>query len=103
MAHSKTTELPLLCRSAEILVAAIGRPNFVQGDWIRVGAVAIDVGMNRTHGASGKRHLVGDFDHEAAMAVVQAVSPVPGGVSPIIVVCLLRNTIKAAELQLAQA
>lgn len=84
-------------------MAAIGRPNFVQGDWIRVGAIVIDVGMNRIHGVSGKRRLVGDVDHEAAMAVTQAVSPVPGGVDPMTVVCLLRNTIKAAELQLAQA
>jgi methylenetetrahydrofolate dehydrogenase (NADP+)/methenyltetrahydrofolate cyclohydrolase len=80
VAHFKTAELPSLCLSAEILVAAIGRSNFVQGDWIRVGAIVIDVGMNRTHDVSGKRHLVGDVDHEAAMAVVQAVSPGPGGV-----------------------
>ena len=76
MAHSKTAELPSLCLSAEILVTAIGHPNFVQGDWIRVGAIVIDVGMNRIHGVSGKRRLVGDVDHEAAMAVTQAVSPV---------------------------
>lgn len=75
MEHSRTAELRSLCLSVEILVAAIGRPNFVQGDWIRVGAIVIDVKMNRTHGVSGKRHLVGDVDHEAAMALVQAVSP----------------------------
>ena len=92
MAHSKTAELPSLCRSAEILVAAIGRPNFAQGDWIRVDAIVIDVGMNRIHGVSGKRRFVGDVDHKAAMAVAQAVSPVSGWVGPMTVVYLLRNT-----------
>ena len=100
VAHSKTAELASLCRSAEILVAAIGRPNFVQGEWIKEGAIVIDVGMNRIQDISGKRRLVGDVDHQAAVAVAQAVSPVPGGVGPMTVVCLLRNTIKAAELQL---
>lgn len=100
VAHSKTAELASLCRSAEILVAAIGRPNFVQGEWIKEGAIVIDVGMNRIQDSSGKRRLVGDVDHQAAVAVAQAVSPVPGGVGPMTVVCLLRNTIKAAELQL---
>ena len=103
MAHSKTVELPTLCRSADILVAAIGRPHFVQGDWIKPGAIVIDVGMNRIKDNDGKRRLVGDVDYQAALSVAQAVSPVPGGVGPMTVVCLLRNTIQAAERQLGQA
>ena len=103
MAHSKTAELPTLCRSADILVAAIGRPNFVQGEWIKPGAIVIDVGMNRIKDNDGKRRLVGDVDYQAALSVAQAVSPVPGGVGPMTVVCLLRNTIQAAEGQLGQA
>ena len=103
MAHSKTAELPTLCRSADILVAAIGRPHFVQGDWIKPGAIVIDVGMNRIKDNDGKRRLVGDVDYQAALSVAQAVSPVPGGVGPMTVVCLLRNTIQAAEGQLGQA
>ena len=103
MAHSKTAELPTLCRSADILVAAIGRPNFVQGEWIKPGAIVIDVGMNRIKDNDGKRRLVGDVDYQAALSVAQAVSPVPGGVGPMTVVCLLRNTIQAAERQLGQA
>ena len=103
MTHSKTAELPTLCRSADILVAAIGRPNFVQGEWIKPGAIVIDVGMNRIKDNDGKRRLVGDVDYQAALSVAQAVSPVPGGVGPMTVVCLLRNTIQAAERQLGQA
>ena len=103
MAHSKTAELPTLCRSADILVAAIGRPNFVQGEWIKPGAIVIDVGMNRIKDNDGKRRLVGDVDYQAALSVAQAVTPVPGGVGPMTVVCLLRNTIQAAERQLGQA
>ena len=103
MTHSKTAELPTLCRSADILVAAIGRPHFVQGDWIKPGAIVIDVGMNRIKDNDGKRRLVGDVDYQAALSVAQAVSPVPGGVGPMTVVCLLRNTIQAAERQLGQA
>ena len=103
MAHSKTAELPTLCRSADILVAAIGRPNFVQGEWIKPGAIVIDVGMNRIKDNDGKRRLVGDVDYQAALSVAHAVTPVPGGVGPMTVVCLLRNTIQAAEGQLGQA
>ena len=103
IAHSKTAELPTLCRSADILVAAIGRPHFVQGDWIKPGAIVIDVGMNRIKDNDGKRRLVGDVDYQAALSVAQAVSPVPGGVGPMTVVCSLRNTIQAAERQLGQS
>lgn len=103
MTHSKTAELPTLCRSADILVAAIGRPNFVQGEWIKPGAIVIDVGMNRIKDNDGKRRLVGDVDYQAALSVAHAVTPVPGGVGPMTVVCLLRNTIQAAERQLGQA
>lgn len=103
IAHSKTDELPALCRSAEILVAAIGRPHFVQGNWIKPGAVVIDVGMNRIKDANGRRRLVGDVDFEAAQDVAAALSPVPGGVGPMTVVCLLRNTITAAERLLSRA
>ena len=103
MTHSKTAELPTLCRSADILVAAIGHPNFVQGEWIKPGAIVIDVGMNRIKDNDGKRRLVGDVDYQAALSVAHAVTPVPGGVGPMTVVCLLRNTIQAAERQLGQA
>lgn len=89
--HSKTADLPGEIRRADILVAAVGQPKFVQGDWIKPGAVVIDVGINRVEGK-----LVGDVDYEAASAHAAAITPVPGGVGPMTIACLLRNTLQAA-------
>jgi methylenetetrahydrofolate dehydrogenase (NADP+)/methenyltetrahydrofolate cyclohydrolase len=96
IAHSRTRDLPQLCREAEILVAAIGRPKAIAGDWIRPGAIVIDVGINRTTGADGKNKLVGDVDFEAALPQAGAITPVPGGVGPMTIACLLMNTVNAA-------
>ncbi len=96
MCHSKTQDLPAFCRSADILVAAVGRANFIQGSWIKPGAVVIDVGINRS--ADGK--LCGDVDFAAASQVASAITPVPGGVGPMTITMLLGNTIKAAEMTL---
>ncbi|MCC7272350.1 MAG: bifunctional methylenetetrahydrofolate dehydrogenase/methenyltetrahydrofolate cyclohydrolase FolD [Alphaproteobacteria bacterium] len=96
IAHSRTRELPALCRTADILVAAVGRPEMVRGDWIRPGATVIDVGVNRVTGADGKSRLVGDVAYGEAAAVAGAITPVPGGVGPMTIACLLRNTMLAA-------
>lgn len=96
IAHSRTRDLPQLCREAEILVAAIGRPKAIAGDWIRPGAIVIDVGINRITGADGKSKLVGDVDFETAVARAGAITPVPGGVGPMTIACLLMNTVNAA-------
>ncbi|TJZ90745.1 bifunctional methylenetetrahydrofolate dehydrogenase/methenyltetrahydrofolate cyclohydrolase FolD [Paracoccus gahaiensis] len=90
IAHSRTSDLPDLCRRADILVAAVGRPNFVTGDWIRPGATVIDVGINRTEAG-----LVGDVDRASALQVAGALTPVPGGVGPMTIACLLANTLTA--------
>ena len=90
VAHSRTRDLPDLCRRAEIVVAAVGRPRFVQGDWLKPGATVIDVGINRTEDG-----LVGDVDFETARAVAGAITPVPGGVGPMTIACLLANTLTA--------
>ncbi len=89
--HSRTRDLPAVCRQADVLVAAVGRPRMVKGDWIKPGAVVIDVGVNRTAGT-----LVGDVDYEAALGAAAAITPVPGGVGPMTIACLLRNTLAAA-------
>jgi len=99
MAHSKTRDLPELCRRADILVAAIGRPEFVKGDWVKPGATVIDVGINRVEAGGGKTKLVGDVDHRAASKRAAAITPVPGGVGAMTIVCLMRNTLIAACLQ----
>ena len=96
IAHSRTRGLPQLCREAEILVAAIGRPKAIAGDWVRPGAIVIDVGINRTTTADGKSKLVGDVDFEAALSHAGAITPVPGGVGPMTIACLLMNTVNAA-------
>lgn len=96
IAHSRTRDLPQLCREAEILVAAIGRPKAIAGDWIRPGAIVMDVGINRVAGADGKSKLVGDVDFEGALAHAGAITPVPGGVGPMTIACLLMNTVNAA-------
>jgi methylenetetrahydrofolate dehydrogenase (NADP+) / methenyltetrahydrofolate cyclohydrolase len=96
IAHSRTRDLPQLCREAEILVAAIGRPRAIAGNWIRPGAIVIDVGINRVTGTDGKNQLVGDVDFQAALVNAAAITPVPGGVGPMTIACLLMNTVNAA-------
>jgi methylenetetrahydrofolate dehydrogenase (NADP+)/methenyltetrahydrofolate cyclohydrolase len=97
--HSKTVNLPAVVREADILVAAIGKPEMVKGDWLKPGAVVIDVGVNRVEDTSKDRgyRLVGDVDFEEACEVASAVTPVPGGVGPMTIAMLLRNTLTAAE------
>ncbi len=99
MAHSKTKDLPGFARRADILVAAIGKPEFVKGDWVKQGAAVIDVGINRIEDASGKTKVVGDVDFDAASKIAGAITPVPGGVGAMTIVCLMRNTLIAAALQ----
>jgi methylenetetrahydrofolate dehydrogenase (NADP+)/methenyltetrahydrofolate cyclohydrolase len=97
IAHSRTRDLAGVCRRADILVAAVGRPQMIQGDWIKPGATVIDVGINRVPAAEpGKTRLVGDVDFDAAKQVAGAITPVPGGVGPMTIACLLRNTLIAA-------
>ncbi|MBL8628726.1 MAG: bifunctional methylenetetrahydrofolate dehydrogenase/methenyltetrahydrofolate cyclohydrolase FolD [Rhodospirillaceae bacterium] len=96
MAHSKTADLPALCRTADILVAAVGRPEMVRGDWIKPGAIVIDVGINRIPTDDGKGKLVGDVNYAEALKVAGAITPVPGGVGPMTIACLMANTLKAA-------
>jgi len=99
VAHSKTNDLPAVCRGADLLVAAIGRPEMVRGDWIKPGATVIDVGINRVPGDGGKSRIVGDVAFAEAMQVAGAVTPVPGGVGPMTIACLLLNTLRAACAQ----
>jgi methylenetetrahydrofolate dehydrogenase (NADP+)/methenyltetrahydrofolate cyclohydrolase len=94
-AHSRTRDLPAVSRRADVLIAAVGRPEIVRGDWIKPGAVVIDVGINRT--ASDPPALVGDVAFDEAHEVAAAITPVPGGVGPMTIACLLRNTLLAAE------
>lgn len=97
VAHSRTKNLAEVVRRADIVVAAVGRPEMVKGDWIKPGAVVIDVGINRVAGATeGKTRLVGDVDYASAAAVASAITPVPGGVGPMTIAVLLRNTLVAA-------
>ncbi len=97
MAHSRTRNLPELCRTADILVAAVGKPEVVKGDWIKPGATVIDVGINRVPAEGGKTRLVGDVAYQEAEQVAGAITPVPGGVGPMTIACLLRNTLNAAK------
>jgi methylenetetrahydrofolate dehydrogenase (NADP+)/methenyltetrahydrofolate cyclohydrolase len=90
--HSRTRDLPEVCRRADVLVAAVGRPQMVQGDWVKEGAAVIDVGINRTDAG-----LVGDVDFDAAAARAGLITPVPGGVGPMTIAMLLRNTLEAAR------
>jgi len=99
MAHSRSRDLPVLARRADILVAAIGRPQMVKADWIKPGAVVIDVGINRVDAGDGKTKLVGDVDYDAAKEVAGAITPVPGGVGAMTIVCLMQNTLIAAYAQ----
>jgi methylenetetrahydrofolate dehydrogenase (NADP+)/methenyltetrahydrofolate cyclohydrolase len=103
IAHSRTRDLSDVCREADVLVAAVGRPEMVRGDWIRPGAAVIDVGINRVphndpvKAAAGKTRLVGDVAFDEAVEVAGWITPVPGGVGPMTVACLLRNTLDAAK------
>jgi methylenetetrahydrofolate dehydrogenase (NADP+) / methenyltetrahydrofolate cyclohydrolase len=96
LAHSKSRDLPAIARRADILVTAIGKPHFVRGAWIKPGATVIDVGINRITGDDGKSRLVGDVAFAEAQGVAGAITPVPGGVGPMTIACLLRNTLIAA-------
>jgi methylenetetrahydrofolate dehydrogenase (NADP+)/methenyltetrahydrofolate cyclohydrolase len=99
MAHSRSRDLAGLCRNADILVAAIGKPYFVKGDWVKPGATVIDVGINRVDAGDGKHKIVGDVDYESALQVAGAITPVPGGVGATTIVNLMRNTLIAACAQ----
>ncbi|MBO66788.1 MAG: bifunctional methylenetetrahydrofolate dehydrogenase/methenyltetrahydrofolate cyclohydrolase FolD [Acidiferrobacteraceae bacterium] len=94
--HSRTKNLPDVCREADILVAAVGRAEMITGEWVKPGAVVIDVGINRIDGKHGKTRLVGDVEFESVSMVASAITPVPGGVGPMTIACLLRNTVQAA-------
>jgi len=99
IAHSRTKDLPAVCRAADILVAAVGRPEMIRGDWISPCAVVIDVGINRIPAperGKGKMRLVGDVAFDEVKAVASAITPVPGGVGPMTIAVLLRNTLEAA-------
>lgn len=97
VAHSKTRDLPAVCRRADILITAMGRAETVRGDWIRPGATVIDVGINRVAGDGGKARLVGDVAFAEGVRVAGAITPVPGGVGPMTIACLLANTLQAAS------
>ena len=99
VAHSRTRDLPAVCRQADILVAAVGRPEMIRGEWVKPGATVIDVGINRVPNpgaGEGKTRLVGDVAFEEATGIAGAITPVPGGVGPMTIACLLRNTVVAA-------
>jgi methylenetetrahydrofolate dehydrogenase (NADP+)/methenyltetrahydrofolate cyclohydrolase len=99
IAHSRTKDLPGLCRTADILIAAVGRPQMIKGDWVKPGAAVIDVGINRVEAQGkaegGKTRLVGDVDYDEAVKVAGSITPVPGGVGPMTIACLLENTLIA--------
>lgn len=97
IAHSKTRDLAALCRGADILIAAVGRPEMVKKDWIKPGAVVIDVGINRVPAEGGKTKLVGDVDFSEVSEIAGLITPVPGGVGPMTIACLLRNTLIVAK------
>jgi methylenetetrahydrofolate dehydrogenase (NADP+)/methenyltetrahydrofolate cyclohydrolase len=99
VAHSRTQNIAEECRNADILIAAIGKPQFVQGDWIKENAIVIDVGINRVNDPliAGKTKLVGDVAFHDAATRASAITPVPGGVGPMTIACLLKNTVWSAE------
>lgn len=97
IAHSRTKDLPAVCRAADIVVAAVGRPGMVKGDWVAPGATVIDVGINRITDDSGKTRLVGDVAFDEVAKHAGAITPVPGGVGPMTIACLLHNTVSAMK------
>ncbi|MFG1357753.1 bifunctional methylenetetrahydrofolate dehydrogenase/methenyltetrahydrofolate cyclohydrolase FolD [Xanthobacter pseudotagetidis] len=99
IAHSRTRDLPGECRHADILIAAVGRPEMIRGDWIKPGATVIDVGINRVPREDGKTRLVGDVAFAEAQGIAGLITPVPGGVGPMTIACLLANTLTAAKRQ----
>ena len=101
IAHSRTRALREACEAAEIVVAAVGRPGLVQAPWLRPDSIVIDVGINRVTDPDGKSRLVGDVAYAEAVERVRAITPVPGGVGPMTVVCLLLNTLRAAQVRRA--
>jgi methylenetetrahydrofolate dehydrogenase (NADP+)/methenyltetrahydrofolate cyclohydrolase len=98
IAHSRTKNLAEVCQQADIVIAAVGRPNFVQASWIKAGATVIDVGINRIEDKNGKGKLVGDVDFANVENICGAITPVPGGVGPMTIACLLKNTLEAARM-----
>jgi methylenetetrahydrofolate dehydrogenase (NADP+)/methenyltetrahydrofolate cyclohydrolase len=97
MAHSRTRDLPAVCRTADVLIAAVGKAELIRGDWIKPGATVIDVGINRVAVEGGRDKLVGDVAFDEAVEVARAITPVPGGVGPMTIAMLLANTLRAAE------
>jgi methylenetetrahydrofolate dehydrogenase (NADP+)/methenyltetrahydrofolate cyclohydrolase len=100
VAHSRTQDLPGECRRADILLVAVGRPNLVRGDWIKPGATVIDVGINRVPKEGGGSRLVGDVAFDEAVEIAGAITPVPGGVGPMTIACLLANNLTCARIAL---
>ncbi len=99
VSHSRTRNLPQVVKSADLLIAAVGIPEMIRGDWVKPGAIVIDVGINRVPAANGKTKLVGDCNYEECARVAGAITPVPGGVGPMTIACLLQNTVEAAKMQ----
>ena len=99
IAHSKTRNIQSVVKGADLLIAAVGIPEMVRGDWVKPGAIVIDVGINRVPGEGGKTKLVGDVNYEECARVAGAITPVPGGVGPMTIACLLQNTVEAAKIQ----
>jgi methylenetetrahydrofolate dehydrogenase (NADP+)/methenyltetrahydrofolate cyclohydrolase len=99
IAHSKTRDLPAISRRGDIVFAAVGQPEMVRRDWIKPGAIVIDVGINRVPTADGKSKLVGDVAFDEVAQIAGAITPVPGGVGPMTIACLMLNTLKAACAQ----
>jgi methylenetetrahydrofolate dehydrogenase (NADP+)/methenyltetrahydrofolate cyclohydrolase len=99
VAHSRTRNIESVVKGADLLIAAVGIPEMVKGDWVKPGAILIDVGINRVPAANGKTRLVGDCDYEDCARVAGAITPVPGGVGPMTIACLLQNTVEAAKIQ----
>lgn len=101
--HSRSRDAAMLARQADILIAAVGQPQMIDASWVKPGALVIDVGINRLIRADGSSRLVGDVDYDSVSLVAKAITPVPGGVGPMTIACLMQNTVLAAELQLQQA
>jgi methylenetetrahydrofolate dehydrogenase (NADP+)/methenyltetrahydrofolate cyclohydrolase len=100
LAHVHTRDTPFLCRGADILVTAVGKPGLVRADWVKPRAIVIDVGINRIAGVDGKTRIVGDVAFDEVSAVAGALTPVPGGVGPMTIACLMFNTLAAAQARI---